>query len=267
MKIHSINSASNSILKRVRSLHERSSREKLGLFLLEGAKLLSEARQNDVALSDVIVSKSYLTSGFSAEDHLDFDEITVVDDKLFRELHTTATGCGIVAVAKMKSASLQDCFKGNQTLLAIAEAVQDPGNLGTMIRAALAFGATGLVATVGSVDAFNPKVVRSAMGASFSLPVITGITIEDLVGRLKEERIRIVGLETRANKPIWEVDMTQALAFLFGNEGNGLTTRASQLADELVTIPMNGATESLNVAVSSAVVLFECARQRTFAKR
>ena len=267
MKITSISSASNSLLKKVRSLQQRSGREELGLFLLEGPKLLVEAKSKGVAVQDVIVSKSYWSTGFSANEDLNVEEITVVDDKLFRDLSTTSTPCGIISVGRIKTFSLEDCFKGTKTLIAVAEAVQDPGNLGTMIRAALAFGATGLVATAGSVDAFNPKVVRAAMGGLFGLPVVVGIKMEELVRRLKEENIRILALDPTAEKPFWEIEMNQPLAFLFGNEGNGLSRQAAQLADELVSIPMTGDSESLNVAVSSGVVLFECARQRSSAKR
>lgn len=267
MKINSISSASNSLLKKVRSLQQRSGREQHGLFLLEGPKLLVEAQSKGIIIQDVIVSASYLNSGFSANENPNLDQITVVDDKIFRDLITTSTPCGIVSVGKISTHTFGDCLRGKATLIAVAESVQDPGNLGTMIRAALAFGATGLIATAGSVDAFNPKVVRSAMGALFKLPVIVGMRLEDVVKRLKEENIKVVALEPSVEKPFWQVDLDQGLAFLFGNEGNGLSSQAAELADEVVTIPMAGETESLNVAVSSAVVLFECARQRSAVKR
>ncbi|HEY9676609.1 MAG TPA: RNA methyltransferase [Drouetiella sp.] len=265
MKINSINSASNSLLKKVRSLQQRSGREEHGLFLLEGPKLLFEAQSKGIAIKDVIVSASYLNSGFEASEYPQLTEITVVEDKLFKDLMTTTTPCGIISVGKIKTSDFSDCLKGASTLLAVAESVQDPGNLGTMIRAALAFGATGLVATAGSVDAFNPKVVRSAMGALFKLPVIVGMRMDDLADKLKNENVHMVALDAKATKPLWEVDMHQGLAFVFGNEGNGLTGQAADLADELVAIPMTADTESLNVAVSSGVVLFECARQRASA--
>ncbi len=267
MKINSISSASNSLLKKVRSLQQRSGREQHGLFLLEGPKLLVEAQSKGIIIQDVIVSSSYLNSGFSANENPHLGQITVVDDKIFRDLITTSTPCGIVSVGKISTHTFADCLKGKTTLIAVAESVQDPGNLGTMIRAALAFGATGLIATAGSVDAFNPKVVRSAMGALFKLPVIVGMRLEDVVKRLKEENIKVIALEPAVEKPFWQLDLNQPLAFLFGNEGNGLSNQAAELADELVTIPMAGETESLNVAVSSAVVLFECARQRSAVKR
>ncbi|HEY9733072.1 MAG TPA: RNA methyltransferase [Drouetiella sp.] len=267
MKINSISSASNSLLKKVRSLQQRSGREEHGLFLLEGPKLLAEAQAKGISIQDVIVSASYLNAGFSANDSANIEQLTVVEDKLFRDLITTSTPCGIVSVGRIATHTFADCLQGTKTLIAVAESVQDPGNLGTMIRAALAFGATGLVATAGSVDAFNPKVVRSAMGALFKLPVIVGMKMDEVVKRLKEEKIKVVALEPAAEKPFWQLDLTDGLAFLFGNEGNGLSSQAAQLADEIVTIPMAGDTESLNVAVSSAVVLFECARQRSAVKR
>lgn len=267
MKITSISSASNPLLKKVRSLHQRSGREEHGLFLLEGPKLLVEAQSKGVHISDVIVSTSYLNSGFSANENIDIDAITVVDDKIFRDLFTTTTPCGVVSVGKIKTSSFRDCLSGRRTLIAIAESVQDPGNLGTMIRTALAFGATGLVATAGSVDAFNPKVVRSAMGALFKLPVLVGLKTDDLIRKLRQEQVTVVALEPTAEKTIWDLDLNQALALVFGNEGNGLTSAASELSDLSVSIPMSDYSESLNVAITSGVVLFECARQRSVAAR
>lgn len=245
-------------------MHERQGREKLGQFILEGGKLLEEALANHVEVLEVVASTSYMEGSANQSFHsVDLEEITVVPDRLFDDLYTTATTCGVLAVAAARQYCLSDCLQGNYTLIAIAEAVQDPGNLGTMIRTALAFGATGLVATSGSVDTYHPKVVRSAMGALFALPVIGAAKLQTVLTALKSSSVRLIALDPRAGSKLREIDMQQALAFVFGNEGNGLSDETRRLVDELVTIPMPGAMESLNVAISTAIVLYECARARS----
>jgi TrmH family RNA methyltransferase len=263
MKITPISSAANPLLKRIRSLHERAGREKHGQFILEGAKLLEEAIARNVEVLDIVASTLWLAGQSEAGWKPALQEITVVEDKLFDQLYTTATSCGVIAVATAKQYCLDDCLQGDRTLIAVADAVQDPGNLGTMIRTALAFGATGLIATSGSVDAYHPKVVRSAMGALFALPVMATADIQAVLASLKSSSVRLIALQPRAATKLGEIDMQQALAFVFGNEGNGLSAACRRLVDDLVTIPMPGAMESLNVAISSAIVLYECARRRS----
>jgi TrmH family RNA methyltransferase len=261
VKINPVSSAQNATLKRIRALHQRSNRDKEGLFLLEGVKLLNEAYAKGVAVLDVVVSKSYWTEGMSDVEQSGINELHVVEDKVFKELMTTQTPSGIIAVAKTNHHALSECIKGDETLIVIGEAIQDPGNAGTLIRAAQAFGATGVVFTRGSVDAYNPKVVRGAMGALFSLPVVAGLDIGGAIAQLKQSKLRVVALEPSAGATVLsKAKLERPLAIVLGNEGNGLTNDARRAADELVAIPMDKSIESLNVAVCGSIVLYECAR-------
>jgi len=250
------------MLKQIRALHQRSARDKEGLFLIEGAKLLNEAFAKGVEVHDVVVSNSYWTQGMSQVNQDSLSNLNVVDDKLFKELVTTQSPCGVIAVGTSRRYNIDDCLRGETTLIAIGEAIQDPGNAGTLVRAALAFGCSGVVLTKGSVDAYNPKVVRSAMGALFSLPVVTGLELSTVVTLLRNHAVRVIGLEPTAKTELESAQLNGAVAVLLGNEGNGLSADALKLADQLVTIPMTDTTESLNVAVCGAVVLYQCAIQR-----
>lgn len=254
MKIREIQSASNPLIKQIRSLHERAGRKKSGLFLLEGEKVVDEANRKGLAIRDIVVCRSYLAQG-TAVLPFDVKEICVVDDALFRSLATTTTPQGIVATADLPAVNLEDCFAGEKPFLVVADAVQDPGNLGTVVRAAVAFDATAILLTKGSVDAFSPKVVRSAMGALFALPIATDIDADVLYSRLKTAGIEVLALDARAENDIWRVDAEDRIAVVLGNESNGLSQAARTAADKMVRIPISERSESLNVAVAAGIAL------------
>jgi len=267
MKITPVTSAHNAALKRIRTLHERAGREKEGLFLLEGAKLLNEALARNITVHDVVVSQSFWTDGLPNVDQSGLSQsglssISVVEDKLFKDLMTTQSPSGVIAVGSARQFSFADCLRSEDSLVVVGESIQDPGNAGTLIRAALAFGASGVVLTKGSVDAYNPKVVRAAMGALFAVPIVAGIETAALAKQLKSANVRIIALEASAGTRLGDANLRGNLAIVLGNEGNGLSQQALNLADELVNIPMTETTESLNVAVCGSIVLYQCAEQR-----
>jgi TrmH family RNA methyltransferase len=263
MEIISITSASNSLLKRMRLIQSRSGREKEGSFLIEGLKLFDEAVKHGVDIEDVVITESLLDSGFAEGQFKDvLDKVVVVEDKLMSGLATTETPQGLVASARFKRWATADLFAGTAPLVVVADRVQDPGNLGTMMRTALAFGATGLILTKGSVDAFNPKVVRSAAGALFALPFAENQSIEDAVSLCRERGLSILALSADGTSVLNEIDLKKPSALLLGNEANGLDEAVERDADKMVAIPMAEKSESLNVAIANAVVLYEASRQR-----
>jgi RNA methyltransferase, TrmH family len=265
LKINPITSPANPVLKKVRSLHQRAGRQKAGAFLIEGAKRINEALDKGIKLSDVIVSESYLKEGLGDSHAADLSEIYVVDDRQFKELVTTDTPCRILAAAPTLDYPLESVISKN-SLVVVADAIQDPGNLGTIMRTALAAGASGMIFTKGTVDPYNSKVVRSAAGALFSLPFVTDITAEEAFIFLKELGARIITCEPTADKPYWECDLSGPVAVAFGNEGQGFTSDILALSDESVSIPMNPESESLNVAVSAGIILFSAVQQRRLAR-
>lgn len=255
MQIKEIASSANPLLKNVRSLHDRSGRKKAGLFLLEGAKLLEEALKNGVAVKDVIVSRSFWKNGLSGLPQFDLEELVVVEDAVFDQLATTETPQGILATAEISSYGLSDVLKQKNALLLVADAVQDPGNLGTIARAGLAFGATGLILTKGTVDAFSPKVVRSAMGALFALPLVCDISFDSLADELKRHQIPIFALDQNADQSLWTAEFPSRLALVFGNEGKGMRDEDMAKADKVLSIPISERSESLNVAMAAGITL------------
>ncbi len=255
MQVKEIASTANPLLKTVRSLHDRSGRKKTGLFLLEGAKLLEEALRNGIEVQDIIISRTYLNNGLSGMPQLDRDELVVVEDSMFSQLATTETPQGILAVAAMKKHELGEVFIQENALIVVSDAVQDPGNLGTIIRAGLAFGATAMVLTKGTVDPYSPKVVRSAMGALFALPVVTDILFDHLIAELKAHEVTLFALDQNAKENLWGVQFPKRLALILGNEGNGISDENMSRADRVLAIPISKRAESLNVAIAAGVAL------------
>lgn len=255
MQVREIASSANPLLKTVRSLHERSGRKKSGLFLLEGAKLLEEALKNDIDVQDIIVSSSYLKNGMPGMPETGREEMVVVEDSLFAHLATTETPQGVLATAFMKAHELADVLSQEKPLIVVSDTVQDPGNLGAIIRSALAFGATAIVLTKGTTDPFSPKAVRSAMGASFALPVVTDILFDDLIESLRAHHVTVFALDQNAEESLWNVQFPDRLALVLGNEGNGITGENLAKVDRILAIPISNRSESLNVAIAAGVAL------------
>lgn len=254
MKIIPLSSSANQIFKRIRSLHERQARQSTGLFLIEGEKVLSEALKSGIRIETVVArqDKAAQLEQLCRNNNLD---LHTAPPQIFKSLVTTASPSPVVAIAHMPSASLND-FSGRQKLtLVVVENLQDPGNLGTIIRSALAFGADGIV-LVSAVDPFNTKVVRSASGALFALPLVIEDDIETVMTYFKGEGIEAVALNPEAKESLADFQFKPRRALLIGNEGAGLSERADKLADRHVSIPIAPGVESLNAAVAASVVLF-----------
>ncbi len=264
MKVTEITSPDNQRLKIIRSLTEASGRkidaENEGLFLLEGAKLIQEALDKNVELIDVVLSQTYYANGFDKQALVnELETITVVPDRIFKELYTTDTSCGIVATAMQThyrfEELLSDAINSKTKLLLLGDNIQDPGNVGTIIRTAYAFQAAGLILSKGSVDCYNPKVVRSSMGAIFSLPIVTRLDVKEAIHKLKANDFRIIALDNKAKKPFWEEISEHPKAYILGNEGHGISSDILSLIDSTVSIPINPECESLNVAVTAGIIL------------
>ncbi len=262
MKINEISSPANNLLKHVRALHERKYREKEREFLVEGSRAVGEAIVKGLRVNDVVVTETFFDTHRDFVDDLNLNSISIVADKLFHEISTTTSPAGIIAVASIPKHSFDKLFHPQRSLVVIADAVQDPGNLGTMMRTALAASATGMVLTKGTVDPFSPKVVRSAVGALFALPVVFDIAFDEAVVECRKRGLRIIACDAGGDKHVFDSDFRGPVALVFGNESNGFAEGQLHSVDEIVSIPMNPLSESLNVAVSSAVVLFNVVQQR-----
>ena len=148
-------------------------------------------------------------------------------------------------------------------LIIILENLQDPGNLGTILRTAEAAGATGILLSRGCADLYNPKVTRSTMGSIFRVPFVYTDDLKDAIARLKAQGVRVLATHLAGSVELYEESFTTPTAILIGNESRGLTDETAALADQAIRIPMSGSVESLNAAVAAAVCLYEARRQRS----
>jgi TrmH family RNA methyltransferase len=168
----------------------------------------------------------------------------------------------VVAIVNRPSATLDQVLHTPHSLALILGDVQDPGNVGAIIRAAEGCGATGVVVTTGAADPFSWKALRGGMGSTFRLPIATGQSLDAAVSRARATGLRVIATTARDGTPLPACDLRRGCAILLGGEGSGLPAAIVEEADERVTIPMQAPVESLNVAIAAALVLYEAARQR-----
>ncbi|MGB9612800.1 MAG: 23S rRNA (guanosine(2251)-2'-O)-methyltransferase RlmB [Candidatus Margulisiibacteriota bacterium] len=245
-------------LKLVRNLLEkRHARRKQGCFVVEGPHLVEEAAN---LLKFVIYCENLPLVKKLEESGIPGYKIS---RKQFADLSQVESHQGILGVVKMLDWQFQNLLKEEKTLVVFCIEVQDPGNLGTIVRSADAFGASGVILSKGTVDLYNPKVVRSTMGSLFHLPIISVESIEETIKHFREKNVKILATAANADKAVNEVSLKGPLVVLIGNEGAGLPKETLALADEIVKVPMLGKAESLNVGVCAAVILYEALRQRS----
>lgn len=261
-----ITSASNEKIKEVKKL-VKSSKERYeqGVYIVEGIRMFKEIPNTTIV--SIYVSESFYKDNTELVDGCGV-EPCIVTDKVFGGISDTGTPQGIMALVRMNKWSLEDVLgegKDNsvsdKTFIIIAERLQDPGNLGTIMRTAEAAGATGIVLSSDSVDVYNPKVVRSTMGSIFRVPVYVSENLAADIDVIKEKGVTIYGAHLKG-QDFYDKDFTKSCGFLIGNEGKGLSEEISGKADDLLKIPMKGKVESLNAATSVAVISYEVLRQR-----
>jgi len=238
-------------------LEKRKARRKEEKFVVEGPHLVEEAAE----FIDFVVYAERLPILPKLED-LDID-CYKVSKKEFAEISEVETPQWILAVVKQQKFELRDILKVANPLIVCCVEVQDPGNLGTIIRTADAVGASGVILSRGTVDLYNSKTVRSTMGSLFHLPIVQADDIVDTLETLKKKNVKLVAADLKGKNDYFLTDYRNSTAILVGNEGAGMPAGIVDLCDEIVKIPMPGQAESLNVGVSTAVVLYEALRQRT----
>ena len=245
-----------------RLLSRRSAREAERAFVVEGAKVLSEALDAGVPVESV-----YLASGASDEvASRAFDagaRIFELAPGVLERVADTVTPQPVMAVVPFLDRPLADLRDAQLSVVAVD--VRDPGNAGTILRSAEAAGADGVLCCEGSVDVYNPKTVRASAGSLFHVPVVAGGDPVETLREMATWGVRRLATTATGGRDYSEVDLTGPLAFVLGNEANGLSAEIDDLVDERVTIPMIGRSESLNVGMAAAVLCFEAARQRRLA--
>lgn len=265
-----ITSTSNGQIKKIQQLLKKSrTRREEGLFAAEGIKMFREAPPDRI-------EKIYLGSSFAEkeiwrdilrEKGLEGKKerlVEIVEDKVFKSLSDTVTPQGVLCLIRIKESSLKEMIpKDRPALLMILEDLQDPGNLGTILRTGEGAGVTGVILSKNSVDIYNPKVIRSTMGSVYRVPFCYTSSIrEEILPWLREKKITGYAAHLEGKNSYDREDYTRDTAFFIGNEGNGLSRELSENADIWIRIPMEGQVESLNAAMASGILMYEAYRQR-----
>ena len=261
-----IESASNTKIKWAASLHQRKERKHRGEFVAEGVRLVETAAASDWPLRFCIATETALVNERVQRIVVELESkgcpIYVVSPNIYKKASATESPQGILLVMESVQNTLAELSAKNNSLVIVLDRIQDPGNVGTMIRTADAAGCSGVIATVGTADLFSDKVVRSSMGSLFHLPLVTEADAEEVIAFARERDISFLAaaLDPSAT-PHFSADYRKASAVVFGNEGEGVSSLFLASAEHIY-IPMLGRAESLNVATSSAIVLYEALRQR-----
>ncbi|MFM6199239.1 MAG: TrmH family RNA methyltransferase [Dolichospermum sp.] len=258
-----LTSLQNPLVKQVRKLHSAKERHKQQLFLLEGTHLLQEACAVGYPLNAVCCTPQWemnhpqLWKAISVHCH----RTEIVSPEVLAAMATTVNPDGIVAIAQRIIQPRKIPAKG---LVLALETVQDPGNLGTMIRTASAAGASGLWLSADSVDLDHPKVLRASAGQWFRLNMAVSQDLKATIQESHQAGMQIVATSPHADLTYWQVDWCKPSLILLGNEGAGLSTDLAALADIQVKIPLSPGVESLNVGVTAALILYEAHRQKIY---
>jgi TrmH family RNA methyltransferase len=256
------------VLQRRRLAGRRAARLEEGAFVIEGPTLVREALRADIPLQEVFVTPD-VDPDLVAQVVASGAEVRWVAPDVLARAVDTVTPQGVAAIAARIDVSVDDAVLAATSgpLALVLVDVSDPGNAGTLLRAAEAAGATAVLFCGGSVDPCNPKCVRASAGALFHLPVAIGGEAEAVLERLREAGVRTAATVVRGGAPYDEADLAGPLALVLGSEAHGLPTALLDTVDQRVTIPMAGRSESLNVAMAGSVLCFESLRQRRIAAR
>ena len=262
-----ITSTSNAKVKRLVNLRKKKKlRDEEGVFIVEGIRMFREVPKD--RLAEVYVSENFWNRERKVvEQVMDGTKVQpeILADFVFEYVSDTKTPQGILCLVRQKQYSMSEILKekeGEAPLLIVLDQIQDPGNLGTIVRTAEGAGVTGIVLSQDCVDMYNPKVVRSTMGAAYRVPFCYVEDLEKEVKHMKESGICTYAAHLEGKNSYDEEDYRTASAFLIGNEGNGLRDEVAEQAQVYIRIPMKGQVESLNAAVATAILTFEAARQR-----
>jgi RNA methyltransferase, TrmH family len=260
-----IRSRGNPLVQRLRALKEKGQRGGAGLVLLEGGKLVEEALGAGIELIEAAASPRF---GRGAPESRLAGELARrgvplrrVHEDVLSILSEMDTSPGLLAIGRRPRFDEERLY-GERPLVVIAAGLQNPGNLGALLRSAEAAGATGAYLTEGTADPFSWKALRGSMGSAFRLPHVRGLAAAAAVERVRARGLRLVATDTRGAVPYDRADFRPPTALLLGSEASGLDPELAAAADLCVTVPMQPPVESLNVGVAAGVLLFEAARQR-----
>ena len=248
-----IESGDNKKYKLAKKLKQKKYRDRFDSYLIEGINLLEEAKKVNAPIEVIFICED--SKNYELERNTFF-----LSKKLFNELSDTESSQGVIAVVKKNKLSLKDISLNNEDNVLILDCLQDLGNIGTIIRTAVATGYKAIFTLKGTGDIYSPKTVRSTAGLINRIPIIEIEDELELIQSLKEIGIKIVTTLPRGTKPYYETELKNGIALVVGNEGNGVRDVIIEKSDLSISIPMMNDVESLNAAVASSIIMYEAVR-------
>ncbi|OPJ59060.1 TrmH family RNA methyltransferase [Clostridium oryzae] len=255
-----IQSKDNAVLKSVKKLKQKKYRDECNCFFIEGFRFFQEAEKARVIIDKIFLSNEFINRNSEYAAMLEKEyRVYKVKDSLYRDICNTDKPQGISAVIKKSKTNLT---AEKEKLYILADNIQDPGNMGTIIRTAHAVNAAGIIYTKGTVDPYNDKTLRSTMGSVFYVPLIEDNENLDFTCALRRGGYKLVVSSLKADYDFYDATYDNKLILAVGNEGNGISDLVEAMADMLIKIPMPGGAESLNVSIAAALMMYEVLRQR-----
>ena len=259
-KIDYIQSKDNKTIKHIISLQQRKYRQKFGEYTVEGIRAVTDIGKKDF-LRSILIRESkrselepLVQKGFTVS------SVYVVQDPIFDKIEHSVNGQGILGIAKKCVNDLHSLIVEDGLYVAL-DGVQDPGNLGTIIRTAVAAGAKGIFLLKGTVDPFNEKCVRSTMSALCNIPIFEDVTLSEFYDFIKDNTIKTYVTSLDNAKPYHTISYSKRTMIILGNEGNGVSRDIIEMCDQAITIPMYGDIESLNVSIAAALCMYKVREQ------
>lgn len=257
-----ISSKDNEFIKHIKKLKDKKYREMNKQFIIEGLKLIKEAIEENANIKQIVICDNCQNTGVIPKElmyEIAKYKCVYVTDKVFNSISDVNSPQGILAIIEINDKEKEIDY--SQDIIVALDDIQDPGNLGTILRTVDSIGLNQILVSKGTADCYNPKVVRSTMGAIFRVKIIECEDLEKTLKEIKKHKFKLVVTSLQTENSLYDIDFNKKV-IIIGNEANGVEAKIQEISDEKIKIPMLGKTESLNAAVATSIVLYEYVRQK-----
>lgn len=257
-----ISSKDNELIKHIKKLKEKKYRDLNNEYIIEGTKLIKEAIEENANIKQIVICDNCQNTDIIPKElmyEIAKYECIYVTEKIFKNISDVNTPQGILAIIEKNNKETQIDY--SQDIIVVLDDIQDPGNLGTILRTVDSIGLTQIIVSKGTADCYNPKVVRSTMGAIFRVKIIESEDLEKTLKEMKKHKFKITVSSLQTKNTIYDINYDKKV-IVIGNEANGVEQKIQNIADEKIKIPMLGKTESLNASVATGIILYEYVRQK-----
>ena len=257
-----ISSKDNELIKHIKKLKEKKYRDLNNEYIIEGTKLIKEAIEENANIKQILICDNCQNTDIIPKElmyEIAKYECIYVTEKIFKNISDVNTPQGILAIIEKNNKETQIDY--SQDIIVVLDDIQDPGNLGTILRTVDSIGLTQIIVSKGTADCYNPKVVRSTMGAIFRVKIIESEDLEKTLEEIRKHKFKITVSSLQTKNTIYDINYDKKV-IIIGNEANGVEQKIQNIADEKIKIPMLGKTESLNASVATGIILYEYVRQK-----